>query len=101
MVAISSPADLHLPKRNFVSQALLPGMAGGRAESGRPGSAPLPCPTTFQLVLQEKPLARGPQWPTAHPLAASRPDGGLGFLAVMAIALSPLCLCSCAAHDSL
>lgn len=59
----------------------------------------LPCPTTPSWS------CRRSLWPGDHsgplpiPLAASRPDGA--GLAVMVIASSPLCLCSCAAHDSL
>lgn len=76
MEAMSCLADLHLPRRESVSQAFLQSGAWGRAESGGQGGTALPCATIFLLVLQEKPLGRGPKWLTAQPLAASSPDGG-------------------------
>ena len=94
MEATSCPADLHLPRREFVSQAFLQSGAWGRAESGGQGGTALPCPTIFLLVLQEKPQGRGPQSLTAQPLAASSQTGG-GFLALMAIFSPCVCSCSC------
>lgn len=75
MVAMSCFADLPLPKRNSFLRPFLQSEGGLRKGSNQRTLRSRPSLTPVSLlVLQKKPLALGPQWPTDHPLAASSPD---------------------------
>ena len=76
------------------------GLRKGREWRARISSPPLP----HHLPAGPAGEASGPGTTMAHCPSPGRPAdqmGGRGFLAVMVSASSPLCLCSCAAHDSL
>lgn len=96
------PSRLASPKERLCFSGLIAewGLRKGREWRARISSPPLP----HHLPAGPTGEASGPGTRMAHcpsPGGQQTRWGGRGFLAVMVTASSPLCLCSCAAHDSL